>query len=288
MLLRSLLDRVFRERPVALAALLGMLVSTQALAITATPFGSLGAGGRIVGQTLTIGPGGVVEEMDAFVGWDGVDLNGAAPGVTARLGVDGPPDDLFVSFRSSISLDGTDLFLTYTIVNRNSAGVAYENFKFFFFLDAEIDEATNTFFNEYAEVTDTAFPGQTWEIDEPGFLFGDKVSNIQLGQLDGTNAIPESAPEDVAMALQFTAPRLEKGVPVWARIRISEDGVTNGGISLTQYDIDPNSTTQITLSGGLFDGKKQPVPEPDLLMLLGLAGLFAAGRSRSPSSQPRA
>src|SRR4051812_44487293 len=38
------------------------------------------------------------------------------------------------------------------------------------FLDHEIDEQINTFFNELGGTTGAPQPGQSWEIDEPGYV----------------------------------------------------------------------------------------------------------------------
>jgi hypothetical protein len=69
------------------------------------------------------------------------------------------------------------------------------------FVDPEIDQATNTFFNEYGQAVGSPSTGQSWEIDEPGYYFGDIWTNFSSGVLDNTNAVPDTSPEDVSMAL---------------------------------------------------------------------------------------
>ena len=68
--------------------------------------------------------------------------------------------------------------------------------------DHEIDQSTNTYFNEAAATGDNGTGmgmGQTWEIDEPE-LFGDILDNVldstvALGSLlDGMNAVPAGSP----------------------------------------------------------------------------------------------
>jgi hypothetical protein len=50
-------------------------------------------------------------------------------------------------------------------------------------------------------------PGQSWEIDEPGFAFGDIFEHFASStalagsQLDNSNGLPASSPDDVSMAL---------------------------------------------------------------------------------------
>ena len=64
-----------------------------------------------------------------------------------------------------------------------------------FFLDIEIDEAINTFFNEFGSVIGAPGAGLSWEIDEPGFGgFGDIYANFVAGALDSTNGVPSVPP----------------------------------------------------------------------------------------------
>lgn len=68
------------------------------------------------------------------------------------------------------------------------------------FVDHEFSEADNTFFNELGSVSGAPVPvGLSWEIDEPGFSFGDIYDNFLAESLD--NSIGTSSPEDVSMAL---------------------------------------------------------------------------------------
>jgi len=46
------------------------------------------------------------------------------------------------------------------------------------FVDHEIDEPLNTFFNENGNVGGTGAAGQSWEIDEPGYVFGNIFSKL--------------------------------------------------------------------------------------------------------------
>jgi len=57
------------------------------------------------------------------------------------------------------------------------------------FLDHEIDEAINTFFNETALTGGALGAGQSWEADEPGFggIMGDIYANYMGNALDNTN-----------------------------------------------------------------------------------------------------
>jgi hypothetical protein len=70
------------------------------------------------------------------------------------------------------------------------------------FVDHEMSEAVNTFFNELGDVSAGAPPaGLSWEIDEPGFQFGDIFDNFLAGTLD--NSVGTLNPEDVSMAMAW-------------------------------------------------------------------------------------
>ena len=69
-------------------------------------------------------------------------------------------------------------------------------------VDHEIDQlGPGGFTNEFGDVQGTPASGRSWEIDSPGFPFGDIFLNLEAGQLDTTNSIPSTMPDDVAMAL---------------------------------------------------------------------------------------
>jgi hypothetical protein len=222
-------------------------------AIVAQPFTAGGTYVRPAGDppSFQIGSGGFVEEIAAFL-------------------VGGP--DLALSFSSTLSPDATDLVLRYDVTN---TGAASASLTFVSFFDAEIDETTNTFFNEYAETDGTPASGQSWEIDEPGYVSGDIYDNAQAGALDGTNAVGIGAPDDVSMALGFAIASLAPGQTARFEFLLSEDGDALGGFFLRQRDIDPLSTTAIT-----YSGVASIVPEPGtaLLVAAGAAGLAAFAR----------
>ena len=62
-----------------------------------------------------------------------------------------------------------DLKITVTGVGSHYVGA---------FFDHEIDEILNTYFNETGAQNGAAAAGQTWEIDEPGFVNGDIYENL--------------------------------------------------------------------------------------------------------------
>lgn len=241
----------------------------QASAILLTPFGANGEGGSVNGQLFALGSGGQVFELDAFLNLPGFDLNGATSGTSAQLSVGALPAALDYSFSAAISADLTDVTLTYLFENHTGATLA--GVTFLSFLDAEVVETANTFFNEFAVVTGSAAPGQGFEVDEPGFVFGDIFDHLLAGALDDTNALPASSPDDVSMALSFALGDLLDGFSAAIDIQISEDGDALPGLALSQ--LDPQNPTVIT-----YSGRATVVPEPStgLLAMTGLAALGLA------------
>lgn len=144
------------------------------------------------------------------------------------------------------------------------------------FVDHEIDQAINTFYNEFGSTSGTAGAGQSWEIDEPGYTFGNIFTNFGLSALDGTNGVPAGSPDDVSMAMAWNFV-LAAGETASINFRISDVAPT-GGFYLTQTD--PGSQASIYLSSALNirQGGGQ-VPEPATLALVGL-GLLGAWQAR--------
>lgn len=148
------------------------------------------------------------------------------------------------------------------------------------FLDHEIDEAFNTFFNEYGGTSGSPSAGQSWEIDEPGFRLanpGDIFANFGTGSLDGGNGVPATAPDDVSMAMAWDF-LLGAGETATVRFLLS-DTAPGSGFYLAQTD--PDSQLSVYFSSAFSiqtDG--QQLPEPASMALAGLAllGSWAARR----------
>lgn len=72
------------------------------------------------------------------------------------------------------------------------------------YVDHELSESINTFFNELGSVHGTPPAGLSWEIDEPGFgpNPGDIFDNALAVSLD--NSVGKSGPDDVSMALNWS------------------------------------------------------------------------------------
>ena len=171
---------------------------------------------------------------------------------------------------------------------------------FIAFFDHEIDENINTYFNEYGTVHNkSVLPvGQSWEIDEPGYIFGDIYQNTTgwdgfdysspIG-LDNYNNVDSSWPDDVSMAMGWDF-GLGEGEYATISLVVSDDisDMPTSGFYLSQTD--PDSEYSIYFSTALeitgnspAPGPGPSIPEPSTLFLmgLGLAGLFGVQRRRA-------
>ncbi len=149
------------------------------------------------------------------------------------------------------------------------------------FLDLEIDAAVNTYFNEWGAVAGVAAAGQTWEIDEPGYVFGDIYDHWLGGNLEGTNGVPDAAfPDDVSLALASSFV-LSPGTMGSVSFFVSQTAPASG-FYLSQTDSD--SDLSLYFSSHLATTEVPGVPEPLTAPLLigGVVGLVAWTRRRGP------
>ncbi len=158
------------------------------------------------------------------------------------------------------------------------------------FFDYEILQAANTYYNEYGETTGTPGAGQSWEIDEIGWNFGDVVDNVYAGGLDNTNGMPFGVYDDMSFAMGWDFSLLDGDI---ARIDyIFTDEMPSVDFYLTQ--IDPDAAYQfyfyselvIESAGGPQgptpdpDTGTNPVPEPGTAMLVLTGGLLTVWTQR--------
>lgn len=139
------------------------------------------------------------------------------------------------------------------------------------FFDHEYSEGQNSYYNEYGEAVGSPETRQSWEIDEPGYVFGNIYDNAFWGLLDNSNAIPFEFEDDVSMALGWDF-LLQENEMALVTLTIAELMPT--GFYLSQND--PDGT--IYFSSNLnVSSDTAPVPEPSSILLLssGMTSLFA-------------
>ena len=145
------------------------------------------------------------------------------------------------------------------------------------FVDHEIDEATNTFYNEYGASSGSPPAGLSWEIDEPGYSFGNIYEHFKSSALDNANGVPSTDPDDVSMALAWSFV-LAPGDP-GAEIQFLLSGTAPpSGFYLRQTDPDGGAV--------YYSSTLQVVPIPAALVLFGsgfaaLGGIGLRARRRS-------
>ena len=171
-------------------------------------------------------------------------------------------------------------------VTLSGAGMHYVGL----FVDHEIDQSDNTFFNEFGSAIGAPGAGQTWEIDEPGFVNGDIYENFENSSLDNSVGISVYGntvfPDDVSMALarDFS---LAAGETALISFLLS-DTVVPAGFYLAQTDPDSAvaganaNGANIYFSSTLEIRGDGEAPEPATLLLLGsgLVALAGLGRKR--------
>ena len=145
-----------------------------------------------------------------------------------------------------------------------------------FFFDHEIDESTNTYFNESGSVTGTAAAGQSWEIDEPGFLFGDIYDNFLASTLDNFNNVPSGMEDDVSIGLGWD---FVLGVDEMVTISVViSEAIPLNAFYLTQHDPDSNASIYFSSTVSINPISQVPVPAAFWLMFSGLMGMLGFNR----------
>jgi hypothetical protein len=156
-------------------------------------------------------------------------------------------------------------------VTLSGAGAHYAGL----FVDHDIDEGENTFFNEIG--MDNGVPVnelvgvQSWEIDEPGYVFGDIYFNFLTSSLDNANGL--SGPEDVSMALAWSFNLLANQEAIIDFV-LSESAPTSGFfLDFNLSHEDPDSDYLIYFSSSIqVHSVTSPVPSTESTSSL----LFAA------------
>ncbi len=155
------------------------------------------------------------------------------------------------------------------------------------FVDHEIDESVNTFFNEFGLPVSIPEATQTWEIDEPGFVFGNIYDNFANSDettgslLDNSNAVPQASPDDVSMAHAWDL-NLAAGEKATITFLLSQNAPTSG-FYLGHHD--DESDESVYFSSSLkIDRPGVPDSGSTAILLMGsLAALGWLARGRSVS-----
>lgn len=200
--------------------------------------------------------------------------------------VQGSPSLAFTASQTA-GLDGLRLSYAYTATTALAASSAAV------YLDADINQDQNTWFNERGEALVAAGGATTWEIDEPGFgtsYIGDIYANYVNGAFD--NSVFGGQPdlvEDVALGLAFGFGALAPGDQLLLEILISESAIGAGwGTVLHLWDDTDGLEGDNLYFAGRFNIQRRPpdppdppdpgvIPEPTTvsLLALGLLGLVA-------------
>ena len=195
-----------------------------------------------------------------------------------------PPDfsRLDASFREFGTFNGgsgeTGLGKIEVVITRAATAVGTVMGSILAYFDLEIDVSVNDFFNEFGAVSGTlgGVKPDSWEIDEPGSLFGDIPFNFEDGILDDVNELPAGLEDDVAVAMGWDVV-LGIGQRASLTLVVSDAGVRAATSSFFITQTDPDSVATVTFSGALETIQTpEPIPEPSTILLFstGLAGLL--------------
>ena len=198
--------------------------------------------------------------------------------------VDGTISDSYFSdplpsgLSGNLAADGTPGSITMTMTG---GGARYFGAMF----DYEMDEILNGFSNEYGVASGSPVAGQSWEIDEPGWVFGDIYTNLGNSALDNTNAVQTGTPDDVSIAFGWNVV-LQSWQTALITLNLSHTAPTSG-FYLGHFD--PDSNASLYFSSSLRITGTQPptgAPEPGTaaLLLVGLGVTGAISRAKRKKS----
>ncbi len=169
----------------------------------------------------------------------------------------------------------------------NTTGSTINDAKLFGFLDADINRDLNTFFNEYGFFLGLSLPAtapagaiaaSSWQIDEPGFVFGTILNDLAAGSLQNANFVSSATPDDVSLALGFQIGFLAPGQMATLTLQISPTDIAG------LQQLDPDSNSSFYLNGYGTTGPAGPAsdtPEPGTWALCAMGvGVILLSRKR--------
>jgi hypothetical protein len=149
-------------------------------------------------------------------------------------------------------------------------------------MDAEIDQAINTFFNETGTTHGSVAAGQSWQIGDPMVLGG--IYDLTAAGALTNSDLNGGRPNDVALALgwNFTLGALQTATVSF----YLSDALPISGFYLEQYDPDSQASLYFSSTLKIEDTNPNTVPEPSTFLLLGsaIAGLALYRRRAGKSA----
>ncbi len=135
------------------------------------------------------------------------------------------------------------------------------------YLDADINQDVNTWFNERGEALVQGGGADSWEIDEPGFgsdYIGDIYDHYLIGSYDNTVFGGQTDKvEDVAMGLGLHFGNLGVGDQLQMEVLLSESSIGSGwGTVLHQWDNDDCLAGDNLYFASRFNITRVPPPDP--------------------------
>jgi hypothetical protein len=144
------------------------------------------------------------------------------------------------------------------------------------YVDHEIDETLNTFFNESGAVAGTGPAGLSWEIDDP--FLGDIYFNFVAGAPDDMNSAPSDADVSMALYWSFLLAPTEIATLTFA----IDEAPPAAGFFLSHTDPDSQTALYFSTSLRIADSPAPGIPEPSIggFLLAAFIGLAARRRFR--------
>ncbi|MPV86159.1 putative Ig domain-containing protein [Ostreibacterium oceani] len=145
------------------------------------------------------------------------------------------PNNLLVTFQNNLSSDGKAIWRI-----DNNTGNDLANIQALNYVDLEIEEAQNTFFNETATLSALTLPdsptiiadyspqpANQWMADEPGYNGGTLLGAYDSFNLSDANEQGATA-EDIAVLFQHDITEVKAGDAFYIEVRVSESETDKG------------------------------------------------------------